>query len=174
MAAVHAEDEADNAPGKRQSKPRAANRGSLPARLPRVEEVIEPESLICACGGTLKDQDGAILLSETINADPVALLEHARSLGLEGIVGKHLDQPYRSGRTGDCVKLKCVQSEAFFIASYETSTGTSSGISPLVLAAYSGEGLVYVGNVGRGFKEAEAIRLRKMGRRIYFKKSVAK
>lgn len=61
----------------------------------------------------LKDQDGAIRLSEPIDADPIALLEHARSLGLEGIVSKHVDQPYRSGRTGDWVKLKCVQSEAF-------------------------------------------------------------
>ncbi|XUY29715.1 non-homologous end-joining DNA ligase [Agrobacterium sp. rho-8.1] len=118
---------------------------------------------------TLKDQDRAIRLSETIEADPVALLEHARSLGLEGIVGKHLDQPYRSGRTGDWVKLKCVQSEAFFIAGYETSTASIGGISSLALAAYSGDRLVYVGNVGTGFKEAEAIRLRKILEKLRWK-----
>lgn len=111
---------------------------------------------------TLKDQNGAIRLSETIDADPVALLEHARSLGLEGIVGKHVDQPYRSGRTGDWVKLKCVQSESFFIAGYETSTASSGGIASLALAAYSGGEIIYVGNVGTGFKEAEALKLRKM------------
>ncbi|MGZ2505100.1 hypothetical protein ACVINI_005646 [Rhizobium beringeri] len=33
MAAVHAEDEADSPSGKPQPKPRAANRGALPARL---------------------------------------------------------------------------------------------------------------------------------------------
>ncbi|WP_234189906.1 IS66 family transposase [Shinella sp. NM-101] len=53
IAAIHAEDEADSAPGKPQPKPREANRGSLPAHLPRFEEVIEPESLICTCGGGL-------------------------------------------------------------------------------------------------------------------------
>ncbi|MGF9567756.1 IS66 family transposase [Neorhizobium sp. BT27B] len=53
IATIHAEDEADSAPGKPQPKPRAANRGSLPAHLPRVEEVVEPESLICTCGGGL-------------------------------------------------------------------------------------------------------------------------
>jgi len=53
IAAIHAEDEADSAPGKPQPKPRAANRGSLSAHLPRFEEVIEPESLICTCGGGL-------------------------------------------------------------------------------------------------------------------------
>ncbi|MBB4253016.1 hypothetical protein FHT69_003876 [Rhizobium sp. BK008] len=53
IAAVHAEDEADSPSGEPYPKPRATNRGSLPAHLPRVEEIIEPESLICACGGGL-------------------------------------------------------------------------------------------------------------------------
>lgn len=34
----------------RTSKPRKANRGSLPKHLPRIEEVIEPESTTCNCG----------------------------------------------------------------------------------------------------------------------------
>lgn len=53
IAAIHAEDEADTASTKPASKPRAINRGSLPKHLPRIDEVIEPESLICACGGCL-------------------------------------------------------------------------------------------------------------------------
>ncbi|MDF0699439.1 alpha/beta fold hydrolase [Rhizobium sp. MC63] len=53
IAAIHAEDEADSPSGKPHPKPRAANRGALPAYLPRIEEIIEPESLICACGGGL-------------------------------------------------------------------------------------------------------------------------
>lgn len=53
IAVAQAEDEADAPPGRRVSKPRAANRGSLPNHLPRIEEVIEPESLVCACGGCL-------------------------------------------------------------------------------------------------------------------------
>ncbi|MEH7846423.1 IS66 family transposase [Rhizobium laguerreae] len=53
MAAIHAEDEADAPAGNRISKPRAINRGYLPKHLPRIEEVIEPERLICACGGCL-------------------------------------------------------------------------------------------------------------------------
>jgi transposase len=53
MAAIHAEDEADTPAGNRIAKPHAINRGSIPKHLPRVEEVIEPESLVCACGGCL-------------------------------------------------------------------------------------------------------------------------
>ncbi|MFS8116724.1 RNA ligase family protein, partial [Rhizobium jaguaris] len=57
----------------------------------------------------LTGKDGGIRLSETLDAEPAVLLEHVCRLGLEGIVGKHLDRPYRSGRTGDWVKIKCVQ-----------------------------------------------------------------
>lgn len=53
IAAVQAEDDADAPPGKPVSKPRATNRGSLPKHLSRIEEVIEPESLTCTCGGCL-------------------------------------------------------------------------------------------------------------------------
>ncbi len=34
-------------------KPRAANRGSLPKHLPRIEEIIEPENNNCSCGGQM-------------------------------------------------------------------------------------------------------------------------
>lgn len=53
IAAVYAEAEADSGSGKTQPKPRAANRGSLSAHRPRAEEIIEPESPICSCGGCL-------------------------------------------------------------------------------------------------------------------------
>ncbi|WP_323686935.1 non-homologous end-joining DNA ligase, partial [Rhizobium sp. AN68] len=111
---------------------------------------------------TLKGHDGAIRLSETIDANPAILLEHVGSLGLEGIVGKQLDQPYRSGRTGGWVKIKCVKSEAFMVVGYEPSTASPDGFGSLVLAAYRGDELVHVGNVGTGFRQAEMNRLRKM------------
>jgi hypothetical protein len=53
IAGAHAEDEADTPATKRHTRPRVANRGSLPKYLPRIEEVIEPESLVCICGGLL-------------------------------------------------------------------------------------------------------------------------
>ncbi|MCK8462807.1 IS66 family transposase [Aliiroseovarius sp. S1339] len=50
IAAVHAEDEAVDLPTSRAAKPRNTNRGSLPKHLPRIEEIIKPDSTICACG----------------------------------------------------------------------------------------------------------------------------
>ena len=53
IAAISAEEDAEDRAAKRPSRLRATNRGSLPTHLPRIEEVIEPESLTCGCGGCL-------------------------------------------------------------------------------------------------------------------------
>lgn len=119
---------------------------------------------------TLTEKDGAIRLSERFDADPAVLLENVCRLGLEGIVGKHLDQPYRSGRTGDWVKVKCVESEAFMVVGYEQSAASPTGFASLALAAYRRDELVHVGNVGTGFKEAEMTRLRKILDKLRWKR----
>jgi bifunctional non-homologous end joining protein LigD len=103
---------------------------------------------------------GAIQLSEEVYGDGAALLAHACSIGLEGIIAKHKDQPYRSGRTGDWLKIKCIESESFMIVGYEQSTVARGGIGSLLLAARKGHDWVYVGSVGTGFdtKGAEYLR----------------
>lgn len=111
---------------------------------------------------TLRGFEGAIRISEEIEADPAALLDHACRLGLEGIVGKDRDSTYRSGRTGDWVKLKCVQSEPFLIVGYEPSMSARGGFASLLLAAFKGDELRYVGSVGTGFKERASLDLRAM------------
>ena len=104
---------------------------------------------------------GAIQLSEEVQGDGATLLENARSLGLEGIIAKHRDSRYRSGRTGDWLKIKCVQSESFMIVGYEQSAAALGGIGSLLLAARRGHDWVYVGAVGTGFKEKDATYLKK-------------
>ncbi|NTE37636.1 non-homologous end-joining DNA ligase [Agrobacterium tumefaciens] len=101
-----------------------------------------------------------IMLSETIEADGDALLASACGLRLEGIIAKHRDSSYRSGRLGDWLKIKCIQSDSFFIVGYEPSSSAPGGIGSLLLAAYNGDDIVYVGSVGTGFKEAQANKLR--------------
>lgn len=51
LAGVHAEDEAGEPRAPKPARPRKTNRGSLPRHLLRIEEVIEPEEMTCACGG---------------------------------------------------------------------------------------------------------------------------
>ncbi|TAV44979.1 non-homologous end-joining DNA ligase [Rhizobium leguminosarum] len=105
-------------------------------------------------------EQGDIRLSEEIEADGDQLLASACEHGLEGIIAKRRSAPYRSGRLGDWVKVKCIQSDSFVIIGYERSTVARAGIGRLLLAARKGKKLVYVGGVGTGFNERNAYELR--------------
>ncbi|MBY3021809.1 non-homologous end-joining DNA ligase [Rhizobium leguminosarum] len=105
-------------------------------------------------------EQGDIRLSEQIEADGDQLLASACEHGLEGIIAKRRDAPYRSGRLGDWVKVKCIQSDSFVVVGYERSTVARAGIGRLLLAARKGNELVYVGGVGTGFNERSAAALR--------------
>jgi len=72
-----------------------------------------------------------------------------------------LRQGRRSGRTGDWLKIKCVQSESFMIIGYEQSAVARGGIGRLLLAARRRDDWVYVGSVGTGFKAKDAAYLKK-------------
>lgn len=108
----------------------------------------------------LNDCDGGIRMSEEMDGDGDELMAAACAHGLEGIIAKNRDTRYRSGRTGDWLKIKCVQSESFVIIGYEQSSVARGGIGSLLLAAKDGAALRYVGSVGTGFKEAGAVALR--------------
>ncbi|MGO7985150.1 non-homologous end-joining DNA ligase [Rhizobium leguminosarum] len=103
---------------------------------------------------------GDIRLSEEVEADGETLLRIACSHGLEGIIAKDRNSAYHSGRLGDWLKIKCVQSDSFVIIGYERSTVARAGIGRLLLAARKGKTLVYIGGVGTGFNERNAYKLR--------------
>jgi transposase len=50
VESIRAAEEADERQVAGKPRPRKANRGSLPRHLPRIEDVIEPESTLCNCG----------------------------------------------------------------------------------------------------------------------------
>ena len=54
-----------------------------------------------------------------ITDDGGALLRHACDLGLEGIVAKRRDSPYRSGRQEAWLKVKCTKVEPFAVTGYD-------------------------------------------------------
>jgi bifunctional non-homologous end joining protein LigD len=111
--------------------------------------------------GLVNTDAGVIRLSEEIDGDGDAIFAAACEHCLEGIIAKKLDAPYHSDRRGDWVKIKCIQSDSFFIVGYEPSAAALGGIGRLLLAARKGSDLVYVGGVGTGFKMRDTIKLRK-------------
>jgi bifunctional non-homologous end joining protein LigD len=111
-------------------------------------------------------ESAAIRLSEEVDADGAEFLASACKFGLEGIIAKRRNAPYRSGRGGDWLKIKCVQSDTFLVIGYEPSTAAIGGIGRLLLAAHGNYGLAYVGSVGTGFTHRSAAELWKQLERI--------
>ncbi|MCJ2069196.1 DNA ligase D [Methylobacterium sp. J-030] len=99
---------------------------------------------------------GPIRFSEHLAADGPAMARHACRLGLEGIVAKRADAPYRSGRTDAWRKIKCSSSEEFVVAGYMPSTTASKSVGSLILGTHEDGTLVHVGRVGTGFRDAVA------------------
>ncbi|SCB37579.1 non-homologous end-joining DNA ligase [Rhizobium hainanense] len=116
-------------------------------------------------------REGAIRFSEQIEGDAVSIFDAACEHGLEGVIFKDPDSPYRSGRTGDWIKVKCIQSESFFVVGYEKSAVARAGVGSLLLAARRGDDLQYVGSVGTGFKYKDALELREMLDKLVMRKA---
>lgn len=108
----------------------------------------------------LAPSDPSIRLSEEVASEGARFLAHACEMGLEGIIAKRRNAPYRPGRGGDWLKIKCVQSETFLIVGYEPSSAALGGMGRLLLGAHGNYGLSYVGSVGSGFTERSATDLR--------------
>lgn len=75
--------------------------------------------------------------------------------GLEGMMAKRLDSPYLPGtRSSQWLKIKVARVEVFDILGFTQRKGEPI-ISALVVGRHVGKTLVYKGNVGTGFSEAQ-------------------
>ncbi|AJW99862.1 DNA ligase D [Burkholderia gladioli] len=129
---------------------------------------------LAACFGGAGRQ--AVQLSPTLEGEPAELLAAASRAGLEGLIGKRADSPYRAGRSASWIKLKCRQRQEFVIGGFSEPRGSRSGFGALLLGVHErpaqgrrrAGGLAYVGRVGTGFDrralDAIAARLRKIER----------
>ena len=102
-------------------------------------------------------------------------MAQACAAGLEGLIAKRADAPYRGGRGGDWLKLKCQQRQEFVIVGYLPAEGTRQGFRSLLLGLREGKALRYAGKVGTGFNDRSlrdiAAELR---RRVVGKSALAK
>jgi bifunctional non-homologous end joining protein LigD len=98
-------------------------------------------------------RDEVVRLSEDISGDGPTIFSHACQLQAEGIVSKRADAPYRSSRTSDWLKSKCLREQEFVIAGYTLSSEGEDRIGSLLLGYYSGPKLIYAGRTGTGFTQ---------------------
>ena len=100
-----------------------------------------------------------IRYSEHLEIDGPTMLEHSCRLGLEGIISKRKDSPYRSGRGEAWLKSKCRESQEFAILGYVPSTAASKSVGSLALGYYDNGKIQYAGRVGTGWSAAVAAAL---------------
>ncbi len=106
-------------------------------------------------------REGAVRLSEEVQADGDAFFRVACEHGLEGIIAKHVEKPYRSGRGEWWQKITCKRRDSFVVVGFEPST-VPGHIGRLLLAARKVGELVYVGGCGTGWSHDLSRELRNL------------
>ena len=109
----------------------------------------------------LSDWRGGLRYSDDITDDTGLTRRRACELGLEGVVCKRADAPYRAGRGRAWIKLKCQDREEFVVFGWTPPAGARAGVGALHLGFYDDQRRPnYVGGVGTGFSDRELAILR--------------
>jgi bifunctional non-homologous end joining protein LigD len=83
--------------------------------------------------------------------------------GLEGVIAKRADSPYRGARSRDWLKLKCHAEQELVIGGFTAPKGSRTEFGALLVGYYDDGDLRYAGKVGTGFDRAT---LADLGRRM--------
>ncbi len=103
---------------------------------------------------------GPIRYSDHVAEQGEALYARIGEMGLEGIVGKRSDAPYRGGRSALWIKVRTIRVEDFVVVGWTEPAGARSGFGALHLARWAEGLLEYEGSVGSGFSDAQLEGLR--------------
>jgi bifunctional non-homologous end joining protein LigD len=106
--------------------------------------------------------EGHVRFSPHRNEDGEELFRDACRKGLEGLMAKRADSPYRATRSSDWRKLKCHAEQELVIGGYTAPQGSRTDFGALLVGYYE-DGLRYAGKVGTGFDQAT---LRDLGARL--------
>jgi bifunctional non-homologous end joining protein LigD len=96
------------------------------------------------------EADARVRYVAHIESNAEAVLASACKMGLEGIVSKKLDAPYRSGRTDYWIKTKCRAGQEVVLGGWTSEAGK---FRSLLAGVYRAGTLEYVGRVGTGYGE---------------------
>jgi bifunctional non-homologous end joining protein LigD len=91
--------------------------------------------------------------SRRLDADGLKAYRTAKRRGYEGLVAKDSSAPYIEGRSTKWLKVKVHQEEEFVVGGYTAPAGSRTHFGALLLGAYRGPDLHYVGKVGTGFPQ---------------------
>jgi len=117
--------------------------------LPLVERKEKLQNLL----SKLPKSASALRYSDHTRGGGARFFAEAAKLGLEGVVSKRADAPYRSGRGKDWQKSKSLARQEFVIVGFSEPNGGRSHLGALLLGVRRAKQIVYSGKVGTGFSE---------------------
>lgn len=103
---------------------------------------------------------GSICYSDHIEREGMKVFQAAVRLGIEGIVAKKADSPYRTGRSAHWLKVRESRTGDFVIVGYALPKGSRVGFGALHLAVFDDGRLIYAGRAGTGFNDRQLRELR--------------
>ena len=77
---------------------------------------------------------GPVRFLEHIDREGEAFLEQVSAIGLEGIIAKKADAPYRAGRSAQMLKIKAEPTDDFVIVGFTAPRGSRGSLGALQLA----------------------------------------
>lgn len=105
--------------------------------------------------------DSAVLrFGDHIEGRGEEFFRSACKMGLEGVISKRAESPYRSGRSRDWLKIKCGRRQEAVVGGFTEPAGTRSDLGALLLGVMENGRLRYAGKVGTGFDAATLKTLR--------------
>jgi bifunctional non-homologous end joining protein LigD len=111
--------------------------------------------------GLIAGGAGPIRPGDHVEGDGEGFFAQACKFGLEGIVCKRTDLPYRAGRTKDWLKVKCMKRQELVVVGFTDPEKSRVGFGALLLAVNDEKGeLVFAGKVGAGFTDSTLIEMR--------------
>jgi len=97
-------------------------------------------------------ESGLVKYCDHVSGEGIAFFHTLRKKGLEGMIAKRADSPYREGvRNGDWLKVKHMLTDEAVIAGYTEPRGSRKYFGALVLGTYEHGKLTYIGHTGTGF-----------------------
>jgi bifunctional non-homologous end joining protein LigD len=109
----------------------------------------------------LLPREGPVRYADHVEGEGEAFFAAVRARGLEGMVAKRADAPYRDGRSPAWLKVRAERTGDFAVVGYTEPGGPGRvGLGALHVAVHDGSGLVYAGSVGTGLSDRELADLR--------------
>jgi bifunctional non-homologous end joining protein LigD len=96
---------------------------------------------------------GPVRYAEHVDGRGEDLYREVRARGLEGIVAKRADAPYRAGRSPAWRKIRVERVGDFAVVGFTRPRGAREALGALLLAVREGEGWRFAGSVGSGLDD---------------------